>query len=287
MQYKIFITNVSGATDQHLIDRGLEDLVRDSGADWEKIPAGRGPDPDRSGGMVASWRTGNTQVDAPDGIPEHFEWVASPPCGDRPKGAYWVGINPEAKPGPLELKRKKQLPGVLVELADLRKWSVPIARGVPYSIGVDYDNGQATAVIDDRFRKYSERTFRHAMLLAEREEQLASLKNVFFGIRLTDDELRQLYFNNRVRYAELSTLEEMDRELAIAILFDESLEHAVDGLSINYRLNRFLILHLQLLEVSTEKNHLRDICLAAMEAHEIAETLKKTANGRLISLLAG
>ena len=285
MKYKLFFPGASGANDKHLHDRGLSDLARDSGADYER--ATRGPGPESAGGMVACWKTGDPMSDPPDGVPEDWEWVPSPPCGDRPKGDYWVGINPKAKPGPGDLARNKQLQGVPVELADLREWLIPIARGVPYSIGVDYDNGEPISIIEDRFKKYSARTFQHAMQLAEREEDLVKLQKVYFGVRLTQDELAELYIGNQVRFAEFRTYEEMDRELGVSILFEEALDHAVDALSINYRLNQFLILHLQLFEVSVEKNHLRDVCLAAMEASSIMESLKKNEEGRLISLLEG
>ena len=288
MQFKIYIPNAPRIDASALKDCGLDDLQRDCGPDFERVPAGRGLGEDKPAGLVGQWKIqGSPQLNAPDGIPEEFEWTPSPPSGDYPKGAYWLGINPEQKPGPLELARRKQLQGIPVELSDGRKWSIPIARGAPYSVGLDYETGEPLAVCDERFRKYSERTFRHAMLLAEREEELATLKKVFFGVKMTDEDIQELYVGNRMRFEQYSSLQEIDRELGVAILFDEALEHSVDALSINYRMNQFMVLHFQLLEVSMEKNHLRDICLAAMEAWEIAESLKKNEEARQISLLAG
>ena len=96
-----------------------------------------------------------------------------------------------------------------------------------------------------------------------------------------------LYQDNMAKFAGLTTLDEMDRMMAASILFDEALEQSIDGLSMNYRVNQFIVLFLQILKVSTNVNHLRDICLAAIEAEAIIESLKKNEQGRQISLLDG
>jgi hypothetical protein len=278
VQYKIYIPGADSFAEDTFHEAGVKDLCRDGYPDCERIRNG----PDDGPGIVAQWRTGKPQIDAPDGAPEGWTWAACPP-----DGKYWVGINPEAPPNPLDLERKQQIPSVPVVLADGRSWLIPTARGIPHRIGIDYETGQQAAVANGRFVDYSKRAFQHASLLAERQEQLIGLKEVFFGVRLSDDDLKDLYQQNIAKWTGLQTLDDMDQRLAISILFDEALEHAIDALSINYRLNRFLVLHLQLLEISPEHDHLRDICLAAIEAAEIIETLKKNATVRRTSLLVG
>lgn len=278
MQYKIYIPGESTFQDAHLHERGLGDLCRDGGPDWEQVARG----PDDKAGMVAQWRTGKVGVDAPDGCPKDWEWVAVPP--DK---SWWLGVNPAAPPSAADLARKNQLRGVPITLADGRQWSIPIAMGMPYRIGVDYETGEETGVVDQRYTQYYQRAFRHGSLLAERQEELAALNQVFFCVKLTDDEMRELYTENMMKWAGISTLPEMEQKLAISIVFDESLDHAVDALAINYRLTRFMILHFQLLEVSEDTNHLRDICLGAIDAAAIVETLKKKEVVRQTSLLAG
>lgn len=275
MQYKIFAPGAQTLTDQPLKDAGLEDLCRDSGASWERTIL-----PDGTPGAVGTWVLGNPQLDAPPGVPEAYEWTKIPGT------ELLLGHDPLRPPGPVELARKVQMASAPLELGDGRTWQIPVARGLPHTI-VPGENGSLVADVDDRFRVYSQRTFRHATALAEREEEIGKLAGVFFGVRLTDDELTELYVKNRSEFAGLQTLDEMDQKLAVSILFDEALDHAVDALAINYRLNRFMVGHFRLLKVSPTVNHLRDICLVAMEAREIMEHLKKNDLERRISLLAG
>lgn len=277
MHYKIYASGSKTLTDQPLVDAGWDELCRDSGADWERVA----PGPDGEAGTVCSWKKGNPQLDAPGGIPERFSWTRVP------KTDLWVGHDDSLPPGPVELARKTQLQGTRLTLGDGRAWEIPTARAVPYSIVPDADSGDLVASVDERFRKFSERAFRHATLLAERQEQLEKLQNVYFGVRLTEDELQELYVQNRTAFAGMETLDEMDQSLAVTVLFDEAIEQAVDALSINYRLNRWLIGHFRLLRISPVENHLRDVCLAALEAEEIIEALKKNDEERRISLLAG
>lgn len=283
MHYKIYIPGVDTPNDSHLVDAGCGDLFRDCGADWEQVSNG----PDEGRGMVCTHRSGRRECDPPDGIPKDFKWSPSAKNGDHEKGAYWVGIHPEHTPGPGDLQRSGQLPGVPVELADSRKWSIPIAKGIPCTIGIDEDTGDPVHRIEDQHKRFCERAFRHASLLAEREEKLHGLGKIFLGTRLTDDEMRQLYTLNTAKWAGISTLNEMDQQLSVAVLFDDCLSHAVDALAINYRLNTFLVLHLGLLAVSPNENHLRDICLAAIEAPTLIEDLKKNKVDLYVSLLDG
>lgn len=58
--------------------------------------------------------------------PDRQTWRKLPRVDGRPE--LWVGYWNEAKPGPLDLARLKQLRGVPVTLADGRDWDIPIVR---------------------------------------------------------------------------------------------------------------------------------------------------------------
>lgn len=276
MHYKIFCSGADKLGDDMLHEHGLGDLCRDTGASWEFVQNGPG---DQSG-TVGTWKQNNPQLDAPDGIPPDFEWTPIP------KTPLWIGINPKLPPGPMELRRRDQLPSVPLELADGRTWQIPIARGVPHTV-VNDEDGEPLARVDERFQEYSRRAFEHASLLAEREEELSALQDVYFGVKLTETELKELCAKNFDSYRAMDSLDQLDQKLACTILFSEGIEQACDALSINYRVNRWIVCHLQLLRLTPTENHVRNICLCAFEANEIAAMLKKKDLENRFSLLVG
>ncbi len=89
-----------------------------SGGVSNKFPSGKAgvifADPDRHAGKTVGY------------YPDQQTWRKLPNVEGRPE--CWVGYWNDAKPGPGDLARSKQLRGMPVELADGQTWEVPIVR---------------------------------------------------------------------------------------------------------------------------------------------------------------
>lgn len=209
MHYVIYIPGIRGADPQHLARVGLDSLASDKPPEWiECLSSG----PDGGFGMVAAWRTGNASKDVSFSLSDKT-WTKAP--GD---GKWWIGeqqpITPDA------IARQQPHPGVWVELADGRRWAVPVVNRLPHKYGID-GTGSIVARGVNGFEAFCESAAKHATQLCR-----------FLG--------------------EVDRLQAMDPGLLIETEFEVTLpdtwRYCVDALAINYRLNDALVDHLGLLD---------------------------------------
>lgn len=281
MNLKIYIPNASGYTDQHLHRVGLGAFC-DHGADWEDVTS-RGPDGGR--GMTCQWKRANDAINAPPGIPDAFEWHASPPItlGDEklPKGSYWIGFHPEHKPGPVELVRKTTFRGHPVMLCDGNKWQIPSSHAVPKRYGIDFETGSKQTTIDERFHKFCFTAMVHATAFYDREEQIRVMAKLYAGIPITDDEQTALATLATHDGQPITDISHVDpAKLRIAIPVDDAVDHCWEALSLNYRVNPAIVTLLGLLDDEA----IVRICLAAIDANELMVALKKNGQESAITL---
>lgn len=57
--------------------------------------------------------------------PEAQVWIQSLPEGDRPEGAYWVGIWKDSRPTEQDMRRPEGRKGVWITMSDGTKWQIP------------------------------------------------------------------------------------------------------------------------------------------------------------------
>lgn len=291
MQYAIFIPNVTGSTgDGHLQRLGLEALARDEAPDWFSVPSMRGQagcDLEQ-GGLICSWRNHDApEGNLPIGIrPDNFVWQASPPDRERelPKAAYYVGMHGDKKhwPGEAELRRPKQIPGTAVQLQDSRRWVIPAASNVDMHYGVDFETGEPTVIIDDRYEEYCRYAAVHANVFFSREAELEMFARVTGGRQKLSDEQEAIL--SRLRRGGYDTIADVPiEEWSVNFSLTDAGDQAWRALEINYRLNPLLITMLRLLT----QQDIANICLAAIDVHAIFEALKKNEPELPISLPAG
>jgi len=270
MIFKLYFPNAQGNTDEHFHRAGIGQLCRDCGPDWEDVidgPLGMGY------GKVAQWKQQDPTLNAPDGIPEKFKWHPSPPTelyGEKvAKGAYYIGFDPNVPPGPSCLERTKQYHGSDVQLNDGRSWTIPAANLLPHTIAIDEDTGERVSEMEPEFARYCGSCAMHAAAFYSRHEQIALL-NRFYKKQLSAEDMKQI----QAMYDDknFDGIEGVNpEELHFSIPLDDAVDHAHEALSLNYRITPHLAGLLKLLDNSA----VITICLAAMDALELAEALKK------------
>lgn len=128
-----FLPNKNAANPQHLVEVGLEMLLRPG----DETP--RFADLDRTGpgdkpGQIVSWSGESLAY-----LPEKQNWVPALPDPKRnlPAGRYWIGLPKGQLPGPTDLARKREatFDGLMMQLGDGNPWVMPNALRFPHYLG--------------------------------------------------------------------------------------------------------------------------------------------------------
>jgi hypothetical protein len=210
--YSIFIPNIKGAAPEHLEKVGLGDLLREGEPAPTAVECYRGPD--NLPGMVFGWPIG-----AGRSIPlGHFPNIKWTPNHDS---KFWLGVDPDDPPQPIEMARKTMIVGSQVTLGDGFTWLLPTISRLPSNYALNKD-GELTQVVKDQYKKLYESSvsivseilnqFGMIELVREKRPDLADYTipvNVEDGLKLIADSLA---INYRVTF-----------ELAIILgIFDQS-----------------------------------------------------------------
>tara|TARA_R110002167_G_scaffold61913_4_gene174911 strand:- start:16341 stop:17042 length:702 start_codon:yes stop_codon:yes gene_type:complete len=129
-----FIPHKNSSNPQHLIDAGLEMLLRD-GDDTPKYADLNGTGPGDLPGQLISWAGGESLAY----LPERQDWIPAlpDPKRDLPAGRYWIGKPKGQLPDPMSLARNEQVTfdGLGIELGDGNLWVMPNALRFPHYLG--------------------------------------------------------------------------------------------------------------------------------------------------------
>lgn len=149
-----------------------------------------------------------------------------------PKTHYWVGFSTDTPPGPAELKRRRMLPGHLVEMADGRQWTVPsvIARestddgvaghlALPTTVGVN-DNGEWVR-----------------LGVLPQHERLSGVAQTWF----------EMLMDSLVTTSQATDAEEAAKNVKISMTFAEWFDAVVTVLQANYRVSAVEVTALRIL----------------------------------------
>lgn len=118
----------------------VEPVTRERIAGWglahafEEVPTNfplQGATPSGTSGTLL-YREQDLAPFTPRYLPEEQTWRRFPNSGERKaesgNSPAWVGYYNEGKPGPADLARLEQVPGVPLRLADGHSWQVPLVR---------------------------------------------------------------------------------------------------------------------------------------------------------------
>jgi hypothetical protein len=98
--------------------------------------------------------------------PEKQTWIPSLAEGDRPAGAYWVGVWNESKPTETDVRRPEFRKGVWVTMADGTRWQFPSPSTLERF--PEIKDGKLTWVVDEQFSWFvAEIDKRRAMLTTD------------------------------------------------------------------------------------------------------------------------
>jgi hypothetical protein len=254
--FLLWFPGKSGITNQTLDDCGLADFHRDKGPEWFPLESG----PDRRGGLLAIWRTGEQGRDPSPAILPTQDWQ---PCRANQaiglaKGAYWIGLDKQRPLQPSDIQRSGELhPGYWLKLSDGQEWHVPTANMLPHTHGIGED-GQYERQIAARYAAFWERSREFA------EQIFTALGQL---------ELAQELHGKRAPQKTVI-------ELPLSQLFDL----AIEALAFNYRINAELATRLKLLD----DNALRNIPMLIVDLPQlVTHEQKKKGRPRSRSPLAG
>jgi hypothetical protein len=110
----------SRETAGHITECGLEPIFRDGS--WPRVEVNAGPD-NMKGQIVAIDPGPKGKAPACGYYPNDQEWREVKRVG---YSTYWIGWMRDARPGPDDLARPRQLRGWPVRLADGNQWMVPV-----------------------------------------------------------------------------------------------------------------------------------------------------------------
>lgn len=149
-----FIPNKNGSNPQHLIDVGLDMLLRpdDDPPRFADLP---GTGPDNLSGQLVSWQSQGLSY-----LPDQQDWFEIPADTRRklPKGRYWVGTSKGAIPTPADFARTTMFEGpVEMMLSDGHQWNVPNSAAFPMKFGLGED-GELAKVPRADFKHLFQRT---------------------------------------------------------------------------------------------------------------------------------
>lgn len=132
MSYLLYLPGVTTGGDDAFARLGLYDLVKDGGPFCS-----HGAGPDGGHGLLAAWGSVEEMPEL-TWREETQEWLEV--------GAYWLGKNGRAIE-PRTLARATQKAGIWVELADGKRWLIPVARQLPHlwGVGADGEPGRTPA----------------------------------------------------------------------------------------------------------------------------------------------
>jgi hypothetical protein len=141
--YTIFIPNVKGADPQHLTRVGLGELLRDGESNPTSLECYRGPDNQQ--GMIFAW-THLGVKSVPHGNFPNIKWI---PSHDS---QYWIGVDPEDPPQPMELARKTMIVGSQVTLGDGFTWNLPTLSRFPSNFALNAQ-GELTQTVKEEYKR--------------------------------------------------------------------------------------------------------------------------------------
>lgn len=124
--------------------------------------------PDGGGGALIGW-PGRGETLAMN--LERQEWRECNPRGEFPKGRAWIGWNRDLPPCPLTLRRKKQVGGELLRLADGREWLIPIASQAPRRMGRD-STGHVSAIMLPQYEAFFQSAWEALNLFVDKGGQV-------------------------------------------------------------------------------------------------------------------
>lgn len=132
--YSIFIPRARGNPDKRLGELGLRGLsdIAPSVTDWPNGPDGAG--------ICVSWippASGPEQRPPLQYQPDRQRWESAKKCGERPAGAFWIGIEQDRPPRPDDLAREKRFAGSDIVLEDGNSWRVAAVEQLPHLLGID------------------------------------------------------------------------------------------------------------------------------------------------------
>jgi hypothetical protein len=137
-----------------LAARGLAEVFADVGeGDYAASElSGRGPG-DRPGTILSYITPAGSAARRLGFYPDEQQWTQ---VGDD----VWLGLDPADLPTPEDLRRKRQCDGYLVELADGRRYVVPVIRrpdgssDLPRELVINPLTGRLEEPVKDRYRRY-------------------------------------------------------------------------------------------------------------------------------------
>lgn len=161
MRYLVWVPNGNAKADGAALLKsvGLEDHAKG----FDAMPTG-GPVP--GSGYLFAWTDPTDNRVAYK--PEEQTWIPSMADGDRPAGAYWVGIWNDKKPTETDVRRPEFRKGVWVTMADGTRWQFPSPSTLERF--PDIKDGKLTWVVDEQFSWFvAEVDKRKAMLTFDPE----------------------------------------------------------------------------------------------------------------------
>jgi hypothetical protein len=220
--YSIFVPGAIGASTQPLIDAGLGDLVAEGDRKPDTIEVSQGPNGHR--GTVYGWTiTAGTTV--PLGIFPEVKWI---PSYDE---KFWLGINEQDRPKPIDLLRHSPINGTQVTLADGYNWNLPTISRLPANFALD-ESGMLTRTVKERYKRLYDSS-----------------------VNVVSDLLRQ--------FGMVEMLREQNKKLedySIPVSVEDGLILISNALSINYRLTFTISMMLGLFDESTAAMSLISLC---------------------------
>ena len=165
------------------------------------------------GGRLAFWHDPSEPQRSPTPAVEKDRqtWLEAPAGDGRERGAFWVGYWNDKPPTPADLRRRKVLSSVEVELGR-DKWLIPIAREMPQTYGFDADGNTAWVYEFDEHQAYFDEAMRLHRALQQtvnesRGEWLEWNEPEYLAFAF-----RALAFNYRVTPEVLALLKAVRRE---------------------------------------------------------------------------
>jgi hypothetical protein len=196
--YSIFIPNVKGSNPEYLQQVGLGELLREGESAPSAVECFRGPD--NLPGMVFGWPIG-VGKSVPLGNFPQIKWT---PNHDS---KFWIGVDPENPPQPIDLIRHVTVIGSQVTLGDGFTWNLPTLSRLPSSYALNRQ-GELTQIVKDQFKRLYDSS-----------------------LSIVTEILRQFDMIEVVREKRPDL-----QEYAIPVSVQDGLKLVADSLAINYRL---------------------------------------------------
>ena len=240
--YSIFIPNIKGAAPEHLEKVGLGDLLREGEPSPTAVECFRGPD--NLAGMVFGWPIGAGKS-VPLGHYPNIKWT---PNHDS---KFWLGVDPEDPPQPIDLIRKVTIIGSQVTLGDGFTWNMPTLSRLPSSYALGSD-GELTQTVKAEFKRLHDSS-----------------------LSVVTEILRQFDMVELIREKK----PELD-QYAIQVSVDDGLKLVAAALSINYRINFEIAIMLGMFDQSAAARAL--IELIELRELKIVQSQKKNLDPVII-----